>query len=34
MKRTKKKRKRKANSKLERDFKGGPFYNAKIKKGN
>lgn len=33
MKRTTKKRKRKANS-SERDFKRGPFYNAKTKKGN
>lgn len=34
MKRTTKKRKRKANRNRERDFKRGPFYNAKIKKGN
>lgn len=35
MKRTTKKRKRKANSKtLKRDFKRGPFYNAINRKGN
>lgn len=34
MKRTTKKRKRKANSRLERDFKRGPFYNAINRKGN
>ena len=34
MKRTTKKRKRKANSKLERDFKRCPFYNAINRKGN
>lgn len=34
MKRTTKKRKRKANSKRERDFKRGPFYNAINRKGN
>lgn len=31
---TKKKRKRKANSRLKRDFKRGPFYNAINRKGN
>lgn len=34
MKRTTKKRKRKVNSKRERDFKRGPFYNAINRKGN
>lgn len=34
MKRTTKRRKRKVNSKLERDFKRGPFYNAINRKGN
>lgn len=33
MKRTKKKRKRKANSRLKRDFKRGPFYNVINRKG-
>lgn len=34
MKRTKKKRKRKANNNRERDFKRGPFYNAINRKGS
>lgn len=34
MKRTTKKRKRKVNSRLKRDFKWGPFYNAINRKGN
>ena len=34
MKRTTKQRKRKANSRLEMDFKRGPFYNAISRKGN
>jgi hypothetical protein len=34
MKRTTKKRKRKANRNRERDFKRGPFYNAINRKGN